>query len=366
MKKLKLAPLASYGTQAALFKYIRSNAVPTGKAIAQEQPPREGQVPTKEMNAFNYQYWVMETLHTKMMENSMVDQHYHEMICSDVRSRLYFDLDYKLNECKIDPAKLTYEQWYQWVDEWIDLVEQEYPGVERPIIWCGYRPGEKFSTHIIYPNLWFDVPASCRRLCEHLSSIAKSPELKIIMDVGIYPKTNHSDTGVWHNLRLPLSVKYNVPNSGFRLIHGPKDLAVAVMQSFVQLPAYQPEQVHTFGEPDEPTNTNQYVEGASLTSEQVQRLEQWLVDCHEVDIRQIKWKHGQTLHLWCGIYCPVKGDRHVSNTAYMTVVGTKQIRFSCTEDHVTYDADVDARYVLNDRRPVFNDDLCQLYLSKHL
>jgi hypothetical protein len=366
MKKLKLAPLASYMKQADLFKYIRSHAVPTGKAIAQEQPPKDGQVPTKEMNSFNYQYWVMETIHTKMMQDSMVDQHYHEMICSDYNARLYFDLDYKLADNLIDPTKLTYEQWYQWVDELIDLVQAEFPGVERPIIWCGYRPGEKFSTHLIYPNLWFDTPASCRRLAEHLGSIAKSPELKTMMDGGIYPKTNHSDTGVWHNLRLPLSVKYNVPNSGFRLIHGPKDLAVAVMQSFVQLPDYQPNEVHTYGEPDEPTNTNQYVEGATLTAEQVQRLEQWLVENHEVDIRQIKWKQQQTWHIWAGLYCPIKGDRHASNTTFMNVIGTKQIRFTCMDCRVTYDADVDARYVLNDRRVTFNDDLCQLYLSKHL
>ena len=316
----------------------------------------------KHTGTYSYQYWNVESF--LEMYVSSQDRYHHEMIHSNFLCTGYMDLDFKKNQA----VQMTREEWDAMIQQVIALFIDYYPGTVPPIIWTRDTE-QKFSTHLHFYNLWFNQPSSCMRFIQH-EVIPKCPALsppncECIVDYRVYPISQIGGDGVRKTLRLPLSMKRDEPlTSRFQLMTTGMELKEAVRLSIIQHRNPLGAEIHSYGE-DElvATNTAYAYSNSSLTKEQEKNIEAWLVDWIGVTWKKKLPTSAGGWHCM-SVYCPLKGDRHGTQSTYLHV-DSKRARFTCQDCLVTYDAGVDMRYVMDKEKRVglIQDELVQKYLS---
>lgn len=339
----------------------------------------------KDSLAMRFEDWDVRTFLQRYVHQMGANERYcHELVDASKPCRLYMDLDSKLGQGGADCS-----DWTRHVHRIHHLLLGELgllspnggtPGSTSEaytmLVWSCHRPGKQ-SSHIYYPNIWFDSAHNCGAFVRDVQS--RFPDIMATVDVAVYPTLNASDPGgetlvKRKSLRMPLSIKYGYPNLCLTLdletsIGVPQDISVmdAVTQSLVaHYPsvhgALPPEHaLHTCKAHGTSSTGNSYVRGATgssnsqLTREEEDRLIQWLREWGRVDRgRRITRLMNDGAISWHipSTYCPKKGDKHVSNHMFMRVDGDS-VWFTCTDCRITFQLGILARYII---KPVIPGD----------
>lgn len=300
----------------------------------------------------------------------------HEFVYATQPCRLYVDLDRKLDDGRMEqPVWLA--EWTRQVREVRDLLMAELglpPGSQVQVTaWSNHRPG-KLSTHLYYKDVWFESPGACGNFVRDVQT--RHPLIMSAVDCAIYPQLPPMSTAEEAQtkrkpLRMPLSAKQATRKYSLSLdrelsIGLPPDLtmATALVQSLVSYyPSVHPPlppQLHSWANPDVGRSSGSLLSsrlpGSALSDVETTRLLDWLCEwCGVAQISRVRpVDQGTSWHL-PSVYCPMKGDRHVSNHMFMRLDGDT-IWFTCTDCRFSFQAGVLARYILRNRSPYLDQD----------
>ena len=311
------------------------------------------------------------------------ERHCHEFIDASMPCRLYLDLDSKLGHGGPGCSNWTehIHRIHRLLLSELGLVSSNDESdtthlVHAMMVWSCHRP-DKQSSHVYYPNVWFDSAHNCGAFIRDVRS--RFPDIMSTVDEAIYPVLNVLDLGGGGQvkrkpLRMPLSIKCGYPNLCLTLdvgasigVRGDITALDAVVQSLVtHYPAVHgvlPEHsLHTWKQPISPLGHGG-VGGnmtAHLTQEDEDRFVQWLRDWGRVDggrriTRMANDCGGVSWHI-PSTYCPVKGDRHTSNHMFVRIDGDS-VWFTCTDSdcRVTFQLGVLGRYILKSQVDLATD-----------
>jgi hypothetical protein len=233
-------------------------------------------------------------------------------------------------------------------------------------LWNAHREGQ-YSTHVIF-DIWFKTALHCTVTALSIRD-RSSPILVDIIDDKVYV------TGEGRRqIRMPYSFKHTKTGGpAFPLIlpsdqvggdFSVEDFLKSLVTVYHKGPPEEEPITYVQDLKDYPlvecdldrllnqrTSQGTY----SLTDpDQEDRVVEWIRK--QMNGKRLYRKAHTTWHISPGVYCDLKGDRHVENKSYFHLVSKKRGYFVCTKCKVSRDCEVDFVHVMKDEIE-FGDEL---------
>lgn len=290
---------------------------------------------------------------------------YHETIEPDDHIAGYFDV-----EVKNDPT-MTLQEWNTLMDEldfWVSQVVGEELKGRR---WHAHREGH-FSTHVIYPDAWFETALDWTGAAFTIREKMTNPRLQKCLDMKVYvqqPNTKKS-------LRVPYGCK-NSANIAERYPLLPENEPIQFNpQLFCQslLRCHQRLEVNQkcnafLPVPVPPFRTfdhleiclQQYSDNVDqiLSREQDEQVQRWFVEMMGLTPNKLKGKPNTWL-IVPGLFCPNKKGAHETNKTYFKILNTREGMFTCPKCNLSWECDVDLSYIMASKQGEDFGGLCDL------
>jgi len=266
-------------------------------------------------------------------ENNPSKRHYNEIIHSNRPCRLFFDAEEEGGD------GITLDDWNIKMKE-IDLVAKAYIKEQYDISikqngwWNSHRDG-RMSSHLIY-DCWFRSGPELSNVVEQMKS-RLTPTTSRVIDMKPYATDGRK------SLRMPWSYKFRllyplIPNGNgdeFDIKHFLSSL-ITVYQGETE-----PLTVDGIDVPLPPRPRRERT--GLVTDEQVDRVHRWLRE--EKEVKDIYERGDNEWSLKPGIYCPIKGDRHVSQCTFFKIINESTGEYYCPDCKWTWATPENLKYV---------------------
>jgi len=262
-------------------------------------------------------------------ENNPSKRHYHEIIYSNRPCRLFFDAE---------EEGVTLEDWNNKMKE-IDCVVKIYIKerydiqVKQTGWWNSHRDG-RMSSHLIY-DCWFNSGPELKSIIEEIKT-RLTPSTSNVIDMKPYATDGRK------GLRMPWSYKFRllyplIPNENTEFdVKQFVSSLITVGSSGVNL--------LTVDDVVASKRTSMVRERTGLvTQEQVDRIHRWLKE--EKEVKDIYERGENEWSLKPGIYCPIKGDRHVSQCTFFKIINESTGEYYCPDCKWSWTTPENLKYV---------------------